>query len=364
MKRILSIVGARPNFMKVAPIHRAFAAFAESITHEILHTGQHYDTSMSDAFFHDLDMPQPTFFLGVGSGSHAEQTARVMIGFDEVCRDHRPDYVIVVGDVNSTIACALTAVKYGIRVAHVEAGLRSFDRGMPEEINRLATDAISDDLFVTEQSGVDHLLHDGVAQNRIHFVGNTMIDSLHYALPRAERSTIMQTVGVLPRQFVLITLHRPSNVDNKEQLAMLTDVLNIIALQTTVVFPVHPRTRKNISEWGIDAKLSPGVKLIDPAGYVDFLSLMKNALFVLTDSGGIQEETTALRVPCITARTTTERPVTVEIGTNVLVQPDKGSILHAVDAIFAGNGRPGIVPDLWDGHAAERIAAIISSQCL
>lgn len=364
MKRILSVVGARPNFMKVAPIHRAFAAYAKTITHEILHTGQHYDASMSDAFFRDLDMPQPAFFLGVGSGSHAEQTARVMIGFDEVCRDHRPDYVIVVGDVNSTIACALTAVKHGIRVAHVEAGLRSFDRGMPEEINRLATDAIVDDLFVTEQSGVDHLVHDGVAQSRIHFVGNTMIDSLHYALPRAERSTIMQTVDVSPRQFALITLHRPSNVDNAEQLAMLTDVLNVIALHTTVVFPVHPRTRKNIREWGIESTLSPGVKLIDPAGYVDFLSLMKNASFVLTDSGGIQEETTALRVPCITARTTTERPVTVEIGTNVLVQPEKGSILQAVDAIIAGKGRPGIIPDLWDGHAAERIAAIISSQCL
>ncbi|MBS1562401.1 MAG: UDP-N-acetylglucosamine 2-epimerase (non-hydrolyzing) [Bacteroidetes bacterium] len=364
MKRVLSVVGARPNFMKVAPIHRAFAAFADTIVHEILHTGQHYDASMSDAFFRDLDMPQPSYFLGVGSGSHAEQTARVMIGFDEVCRDHRPDYVIVVGDVNSTIACALTAVKYGIRVAHVEAGLRSFDRAMPEEINRLATDAIADDLFVTEQSGVDHLLHDGVARERIHFVGNTMIDSLHYALPRAERSSILQTIGVAPQSYALITLHRPSNVDDRDQLNMLIDVLNIIALRTTVVFPVHPRTRKNIREWGIEERLSAKVMLIDPAGYVDFLALMRSAAFVLTDSGGIQEETTALRIPCITARTTTERPVTVEIGTNVLVHPDKGSILQAVDTILDGKGRPGLVPELWDGHAAERIAAIISSQCL
>jgi len=364
VKRVLSVVGARPNFMKVAPIHRAFEAYAGSISHQILHTGQHYDASMSDAFFRDLNMPQPTYFLGVGSGSHAEQTARVMIGFDEVCRDHRPDYVIVVGDVNSTVACALTAVKYGIRVAHVEAGLRSFDRGMPEEINRLATDAIADDLFVTEQSGVDHLLHDGVAPERIHFVGNTMIDSLLYALPRAEASSIMKHIGVEARQFALITLHRPSNVDDKEQLTMLVDVLNNIARQKTVVFPVHPRTRKNIREWGIEAHLSANVKLIDPAGYVDFLCLMKHAAFVLTDSGGIQEETTALQVSCITVRTTTERPVTVEIGTNVLVRPEHGPILEAVDSVLAGTGRPGVVPTLWDGHAAERIAAIISSQCL
>lgn len=364
MKRILSVVGARPNFMKVAPIHRAFQAYADGIEHAIVHTGQHYDAAMSDAFFQDLDMPQPAFFLGVGSGSHAEQTARVMVGFEQVCQSHQPDYVIVVGDVNSTIACALTAVKCGIRVAHVEAGLRSFDRSMPEEINRMATDAIADDLFVTEISGVRNLQHDGISVERIHFVGNTMIDSMHYALPRARKSTVLASNGLDPKEYALITLHRPSNVDDREQLTMLMDVLASIALTTTVVFPVHPRTRKNIMEWGLHEKISDRIRLIDPAGYVDFLSLMMHSSFVLTDSGGIQEETTALGIPCITARTTTERPVTVELGTNILVAPTSDAIHAAVATVRSGSNRPGVVPELWDGHAAERIAAIISSQCL
>jgi UDP-N-acetylglucosamine 2-epimerase (non-hydrolysing) len=344
--------------MKVAPIHRAFDSYAESWSHSIVHTGQHYDAAMSDAFFSDLDMPHPAYFLGVGSGSHAEQTARVMTGFEQVCKEAQPDYVIVVGDVNSTIACALVSVKLGIRTAHVEAGLRSGDRAMPEEINRLATDAIVDDLFVTEESGRMHLLREGVDPSRIHFVGNTMIDSLHYALPKSAESTILQRLGCMPDGYVLVTMHRPSNVDSPEQLAMLMDVVARVSSDVPVVFPVHPRTRKNITEFGIT--VPPSVILLDPVGYVEFLALMKSAAMVLTDSGGIQEETTALGVPCITSRTTTERPVTVECGTNILVEPTREAILDAVARVRRGDGPKGTIPPLWDGKAAERIAAIIT----
>lgn len=357
MIKVFSVVGARPNFMKVAPIHRAFQAVADRFEHHIVHTGQHYDAAMSDAFFQDLAMPHPTWFLGVGSGSHAEQTARVMTGFDEVCEEGKPDYVIVVGDVNSTIACALTSVKRGIRTAHVESGLRSFDRLMPEEINRLATDAIVDDLFVTEPSGVANLLHEGVDASRIHHVGNTMIDSLHYALPMAERSSVLDTLGLLPKEYVLVTLHRPSNVDDPDRLAMLMQVLKEVASQQRVVFPVHPRTRKHLATWNIATP--PNVTLIDPVGYIDFLALMRSSSLALTDSGGIQEETTALGVPCVTARTTTERPITVALGTNVLVDPEPAPILDAVHSILTGGGKPGTVPELWDGRASERIVDVL-----
>lgn len=346
--------------MKVAPIHRAFLAYAEALTHDIVHTGQHYDARMSDAFFSDLDMPQPTWFLGVGSGSHAEQTAKVMTGFDDVLIQANPDYVIVVGDVNSTIACALTSVKRGIRTAHVEAGLRSFDRSMPEEINRLATDAICDDLFVTEESAVRHLLSEGHSASSIHAVGNTMIDSLLWALPASESSTILADVGVERKSYVLVTLHRPSNVDHRDQLAMLLGVLADVAQRCDVVFPIHPRTRKHINDWNLAQNLPGNLRLIEPVGYVDFLALMNNAHLVLTDSGGIQEETTALGIPCVTARTTTERPVTVEQGTNVLVQPTAVAIQSAVQRILDGNGKAGRRPDLWDGRASDRIVTIIA----
>ncbi len=357
MIRILSVVGARPNFMKVAPIHRAFEAASDLFHHSIVHTGQHYDAAMSDAFFQDLDMPHPEWFLGVGSGSHAQQTARVMTGFEDVCLEAKPDYVIVVGDVNSTIACALVSVKMGIRTAHVESGLRSFDRAMPEEINRLATDAIVDDLFVTEASGRDNLLREGVDPSRIHFVGNTMIDSQVYALPKAERSRIHEQLFLEQGSYALVTLHRPSNVDVEDRLRMLMGTLEIIAERCLVVFPVHPRTRKHLETWGIVP--SPRVRLIDPVGYVDFLALMKGARLTLTDSGGIQEETTALGVPCVTARTTTERPSTVLEGTNVLVQPERGPILAAVEDVLDGRIKQGRVPELWDGHAAERIVDVL-----
>lgn len=354
---VLSVVGARPNFMKVAPIHRAMVQAADMFDHHIVHTGQHYDQRMSDAFFADLDMPHPSWFLGVGSGSHAQQTARVMTGFEDVCQQAKPDYVIVVGDVNSTIACALVSVKMGIRTGHVEAGLRSNDRAMPEEINRLATDAIADDLFVTEQSGYDNLLREGVAPSRIHMVGNTMIDSLHYALPRSSTSPILATLGVSPQEYLLATLHRPSNVDNQQQLSDLMDTMAQLSAVLPVVFPVHPRTRQHLSQWGIACP--DGLIMIDPVGYIDFLALVKGARCVVTDSGGIQEETTALGVPCVTARTSTERPSTVELGTNVLVQPTRHAIVQAVTQILDGGAKQGRVPPLWDGHAAERIVGIL-----
>ncbi len=359
MITVISVVGARPNFMKVAPLHRAFQGRSDRFVHQLVHTGQHYDAAMSDAFFADLDMPHPAHFLGVGSGSHAEQTARVMLGFEKVCLEVQPNYVIVVGDVNSTIACALTSVKLGIRTAHVEAGLRSGDRTMPEEINRKATDAIVDDHFVTEPSGVHHLEREGIHPEQIHLVGNTMIDSLHYALPKAESSAIHASLGVQKGHYVVATLHRPSNVDNPGRLAMLLSVMETIAQNVPVVFPMHPRTRRVMEQ----ANITPGknVIVIDPVGYVDFLALLKHATFALTDSGGIQEETTALGVPCITARTTTERPITVEIGTNVLVQPEADAILSAAMNVLSGNVRTGRVPDLWDGQAAPRIISIIDS---
>lgn len=365
MKKIISVVGARPNFMKVAPIHRAFDKYP-NVEHLILHTGQHYDAAMSDAFFQDLDMPQPAYFMGVGSGSHAEQTAKVMVEFEKAMQELKPDFVIVVGDVNSTIACTLTAVKMGIPTAHVEAGLRSGDRGMPEEINRIATDSICDYWFVTEQSGLDNLLQNGSPEEKVFFVGNTMIDSLHYALPKAENSDILNEIGLKPKEYVLVTMHRPSNVDEPKQLGELLEILAELSKDRMVVFPVHPRTRKNIASHGLNdiIEQNPNIKLIDPQGYISFLALMKNSDFVLTDSGGIQEETTALGVPCMTIRTTTERPITCEIGTNTLIEPTSEGIRNGLKVMLNSPRKTGQIPPLWDGHAADRIAEVIVTQCL
>ncbi len=358
-KKIISVVGARPNFMKVAPLERALSK-TEEFEHVICHTGQHYDANMSDAFFKDLDMPQPAFFLGVGSGTHAEQTAKTMVEFEKVVLDYKPDLVIVVGDVNSTIACTLTAAKCGIKTAHVEAGLRSFDKSMPEELNRMATDAIVDYYFVTEQSGIDHLRKAGIDDEVIFFVGNTMIDSLHYALPFARKSGILANLSLAPKQYALITIHRPSNVDNAENLENMLEVLEYITKYRTVVFPVHPRTQNNIEKFKLSRFLeNPKIKFINPLGYVDFLALMLNADFVLTDSGGIQEETTAIGVPCLTARTTTERPSTITLGTNILVPPTKQGMINAIDNIIENPRKKGTVPPLWDGKAAERIANVL-----
>jgi len=347
--------------MKVAPIHRAFEKYSNNVQHLIVHTGQHYDEAMSDSFFKDLNMPKPSVFLGVGSGSHAEQTAKIMTGFEKVCIEEKPDMVLVAGDVNSTIACALTAVKLGIKLGHVEAGLRSFDRTMPEEINRIATDAICDFAFVTEQSAINNLLKEGWSNDRIFWVGNTMIDSLKYALPLALNNNTLSGLGLKPREYVLLTLHRPSNVDNPEQFKNLVNILVEFSAFKKIVFPMHPRTLKNIKNFGLETTFrnTPSIYTLNPAGYIDFLALMINADFVLTDSGGIQEETTALQVQCITIRRTTERPVTCELGTNILVDPEPGAIRSLLSDMFSKPRKTGITPPLWDGRASERIVEVI-----
>jgi UDP-N-acetylglucosamine 2-epimerase (non-hydrolysing) len=364
--KIISVVGARPNFMKVAPLHRAFQAYSDVAEHMIVHTGQHYDVNMSDAFFEDLEMPQPAYFLGIGSGSHALQTAKIMMEFEKICEEVKPDFLIVVGDVNSTIACGLTAIKMGIKTAHVEAGLRSFDREMPEEINRMATDAICDYHFVTEQSAIRHLASEGVDARRIFFVGNTMIDSQVYAMHKALNSKILEELDLKKKEYALVTMHRPSNVDDLEQIEGILSIFEELSAKREIVFPMHPRTRKNLSGFGLDERINSikGLKITEPKGYIDFLALMLNCDFVLTDSGGIQEETTAIGIPCITARTTTERPSTIEIGTNVLVEPVPAKISQAVKEMLDGERRSGRVPELWDGRAGDRIAKIIIDKIL
>ena len=354
--KILNIVGARPNFMKIAPIHREMKKHAE-ITPMLVHTGQHYDEKMSKLFFEDLNLPEPDVYLGIGSGSHTEQTARVMLAFEKVLEQEKPDLVIVVGDVNSTMACSLVASKMHIKVAHVEAGLRSFDRRMPEEINRLVTDAISDHLFVTEQSGLDNLKNEGIPDAKVHFVGHVMIDSLIYFAEKAQESPIMEDLGLGKGEYALVTLHRPSNVDSKESFIRLLDAFAQIERDLKIVFPAHPRSRKMIEQFGLQDRIDSmkNLMLLEPLGYLDFMKLMHHARLLLTDSGGIQEETTYLGVPCITMRENTERPVTVEMGTNILVGADTERIVTETRKILTGKGKKGSIPPLWDGKAAERI---------
>jgi len=354
--------------MKVAPVYHVLAARVDGVRVRgvelrvsIIHTGQHYDENMSDVFFRDLGIPAPDRHLEVGSGSHAKQTAKIMTAFERVVLEDRPDLVAVVGDVNSTIACALTAKKLGVRVAHVEAGLRSFDMSMPEEINRKLTDAISDLLFVTEESGVRNLLAEGVAKEKIFLVGNVMIDTLIRNLKRIDAGEFVQTGTVRDfctgaKQYAVLTLHRPSNVDARETLAPLWGAISEIGRQIPIFFPVHPRTRVKIAEFGLDGT---GVTMIDPVGYLDMLYAVKGAAMVLTDSGGLQEETTVLGVPCVTIRENTERPVTVEIGTNYLAGTKREGILSVACEILSGNAKKGSIPPLWDGIAAERIADIL-----
>ncbi len=362
MKKIISVVGARPNFMKVAPIHRAFQKYSDKIQHLICHTGQHYDEKMSKVFFDDLELPKPDFYLGVGSGSHAEQTAKVMMEFEKVLLAEKPDMILVVGDVNSTIACSLTAAKLHIKVVHVEAGLRSFDRKMPEEVNRVLTDAISDYLFVTEKSGLENLKHEGVDDSKVFFVGNVMIDSLAYYLDKTNGRTILSDFGLTPQNYLLVTLHRPSNVDSKEQLTKLIGMLERLSEKRKVIFPIHPRTRKNLSDYNLLNDNNDNLILTDPIGYIDFLTLTKNAELILTDSGGIQEESTYLGVQCITLRTSTERPITVEVGTNQLLGNDLNKAEQTALDILSGKKKEGKIPELWDGKAAERIAAILAEK--
>lgn len=365
MKKIISVVGARPNFMKVAPIHRAFEKYT-NIEHIIVHTGQHYDKNMSDTFFQDLEMPHPKHFLSVGSGTHAQQTAKVMVEFEKVIETEKPDLVIVVGDVNSTVACGLTAVKLHIPVAHVEAGLRSGDRDMPEEINRIVTDSICNFAFITEESGKVNLLKENYPEENIFFVGNTMIDSQHFALNKLQGNDVLNRLGVAPKNYVLSTIHRPTNVDDKEQMSDLIEVFELIAEKRKVVIPMHPRTKKNLQNFELLERMETisNIIITDPLGYLDFLNLMKNCDFVITDSGGIQEETTALSVDCLTIRTTTERPSTIDYGTNILVQPHKQEFIPAVNKYLNGERKEGSIPYLWDGNAAERIAEIISKKLM
>jgi len=381
--KIISVVGARPNFMKIAPIYRAFAQLPITnlqftIEHLICHTGQHYDEKMSKVFFDELELPKPDFYLGIGGGSHAVQTAGIMIEFEKVLLEEKPDLVIVVGDVNSTIACSLTAVKLGIKVAHVEAGLRSFDRGMPEEINRILTDSISDYLFVTEKSGLANLEREGIDRSKIHFVGNVMIDSLIHYLPAVEEkdkgraqvdtSTSLGMTRQLEKampsalgteRYILVTMHRPSNVDSEEKLIELLKMLNRIAEKHKIIFPIHPRTRNNIEKFELSSGLSENLIITEPIGYLDFIGLVKNAEVILTDSGGIQEESTYLGVQCVTLRTSTERPITIEIGTNHLVGDSFEEAERVVLEILSGQKKKGKIPELWDGNAAERIVKIL-----
>ncbi|WP_416234781.1 non-hydrolyzing UDP-N-acetylglucosamine 2-epimerase [Paucibacter sp. PLA-PC-4] len=359
----MCVVGARPNFMKMAPILRALAAHQPPIPALLVHTGQHYDTDMSKKLFVDLGLPQPDLNLEVGSGSHAQQTAEVMRRFEPALDEYKPSCVLVVGDVNSTLACTLVAVKKGVPVAHVEAGLRSYDRKMPEEINRLLTDQVADRLYTTERSAADNLAREGIALERICFAGNVMIDSLEASRPlaRAPAQTLRDhglDSALVSGAYGVVTLHRPSNVDDAATLKHLLGLLAQVAQDLPLVFALHPRTRSNIERFGLQTMLDPArVALLPPQGYLEMLGLMAGAAIVLTDSGGLQEETTALGVPCLTLRENTERPITVEQGTNTLIGLNGEALLRGVAEVLAGHGKRGRVPEFWDGHAAERIAA-------
>ena len=357
MKRILHVVGARPNYMKIAPIVRAMAKHPHRFRQTLVHTGQHYDDNMSKVFFEELDMPRPDINLEVGSGSHAQQTAQVMSGFEPVVTKFQPDWVIVPGDVNSTLACALVAVKLGVRVAHVEGGLRSFDRTMPEEINRLLTDQISDLLLIHSPEARANLIREGIAEEKIHFVGNTMIDTLVRLMPLAEERWPALHSRFDFQRFVLVTLHRPNNVDDREGLDEIISSLNEVSVEVPVIFPVHPRTRQKIADYKIS--MSDTVRVTDPIGYIDFLALQAHAAAVVTDSGGVQEETTFLGVPCLTVRPNTERPITIKTGTNQLVKRNRDSIVAAIrSALDRPRNADASRPELWDGKAAERIVSL------
>jgi UDP-N-acetylglucosamine 2-epimerase (non-hydrolysing) len=346
--------------MKIAPIISAMNKYPDKINHILVHTGQHYDNHMSQAFFDDLGMAAPDVNLGVGSGSHAEQTAQVMVAFEKVCIKENPDLVLVVGDVNSTMACAITAKKLGIAVAHVEAGLRSRDMTMPEEINRLCTDAISDYLFVTDHFAVENLIKEGVPEEKIFFVGNVMIDTLLCFKEKASRLNIPEKFGLNPGQYAIITLHRPSNVDDAYTLRNILEALYKISKEIQIVFPLHPRTRKNVEVFGLTHYFENshnGIRGMEPLGYLEFLGLNMHAKMVMTDSGGIQEEATILGIPCITIRPNTERPITCEVGTNTVVGNDPKKIFDEAMKILNGENVKGGIPEKWDGHAAKRIVS-------
>ena len=380
LTKIVSVVGARPNFMKIAPIIEQLKIknknLKAKLKHVLVHTGQHYDEEMSKSFFEDLNLPKPDINLGVGSASHAVQTAKIMIEFEKVCLRERPDLIIVVGDVNSTIACALVASKLGIKIAHIEAGLRSFDRTMPEEINRVLTDAISDYLFTTCEDANENLKREGIPEEKIYFVGNVMIDTLLKYKERAKKSKILEKLGLNKdlqvRSYALLTLHRPSNVDNRETFINILKALKDVSEKIPIIFPAHPRTQRQIKFFSLEkyfnfvniesnscVNIENSINLLDPLSYLDFLNLMANAKFVLTDSGGIQEETTILNIPCLTLRENTERPVTLKEGTNTIVGSNPEKIISKSMDILNGKKKIGRIPKLWDGKAAERIINIL-----
>ncbi|SFP94877.1 UDP-N-acetylglucosamine 2-epimerase (non-hydrolysing) [Nitrosomonas cryotolerans] len=368
-KKIYIVAGARPNFMKIAPIVRALKT-NNNLTYKIIHTGQHYDREMNEVFFEELGIPQPDTFMATGSGTHSQQTAKIMIAFEECCQTERPDAVLVVGDVNSTLACSIVAKKLSIPVAHVEAGLRSGDMTMPEEINRLVTDSISDWFFTTEPSATAHLRREGKLDSAIHHVGHVMVDNLLFQADKLARidttdfetSQFKTAQAAQGKQYGVITLHRPSNVDNSKMMHQIGSALMEIANELPLIFPVHPRTRSNLDKFNVD--LGPNITLIGPQAYMAFLNLWKDAAVVLTDSGGLQEETTALGVPCITIRENTERPITVEQGSNVLAGTNPERIITEVRKILQNKGKRCCRPHLWDGKAAERIVAILAKELL
>lgn len=357
MIKVLNIVGARPNFMKIAPIVREMRRRESELLPLIVHTGQHYDEAMSDSFFRDLGIPKPDFHLEIGSASHAVQTAKIMMAFEPIILQEKPDWVLVVGDVNSTIACALVCAKLGVKIAHVEAGLRSRDRSMPEEINRILTDSISDLLLTTSQDADENLKQEGVTDEKIKFVGNVMIDSLFYNLEKSKESKTCETLDLIDKDYAVLTLHRPSNVDEREVFSGLLEALISISEKLPIIFPVHPRTKGNIEKFGFAERVAKSnIRLIEPLGYLDFMNLYSGAKLVLTDSGGLQEETTALSIPCLTLRENTERPITIEMGTNVLVGTNPEKIKQAAFGILeSAEKKDAKIPPLWDGRAAERI---------
>jgi UDP-N-acetylglucosamine 2-epimerase (non-hydrolysing) len=358
--KIINVVGARPNFMKIAPIMRAMGK-SRLFEPVLLHTGQHYDQKMSESFFKDLDIPEPNISLGVGSGSHAQQTARIMTAFEKVLIKEKPNLVLVVGDVNSTLACSIVSAKLKMPVAHVEAGLRSYDRKMPEEINRIVTDSLSDYLFTTCEDANQNLAKEGISKDKVFFVGNTMIDTLEHLLDKVKEGEYWKR---FKKPYLLLTLHRPSNVDREDDLSKIVTTLGELQKRVKILFSVHPRTRKNIEKTGINKTIAkmPGLILLDPLPYLDFMNLMINAEIVVTDSGGIQEETTYLGIPCLTLRENTERPVTIKEGTNVLVGTDPEKLLSEAFSIMENKNKSGKIPKLWDGNSAERIVQILGQK--
>jgi len=361
--KIICVAAARPNFMKIAPLLDEFKKHKE-FKPILVHTGQHYDYNMSGSFFKELNIQKPNYNLGIKAGLHGEQTGRTIIEFEKVCLKEKPQLVIVVGDVNATIACALVASKLHIKIAHIESGLRSFDRNMPEEINRILTDHISDYLFTTCEDGKKNLLREGIDKKKIFFVGNIMIDTLLKQQKKSKKTGILNKLNIKPKEYSLLTLHRPSNVDDKKILKTLFETFNIIQKKIKIIYPIHPRTQKRIKQFGLEKYVKQMKNLIitPPLGYLDMICLLDNSKFLMTDSGGTQEESTVLKIPCLTLRKNTERPITVDIGTNIIVGTNKNKIIRETNKILLGKGKEGKTPSLWDGHVAQRIIKILGTK--